>query len=218
MEPLPAAESDVARFFAAAAGNATHAASTRVIASVVIRMTVLLGFSTPQTSRTALCILRALVTLHHRYELACFGGPSSRRSMTSHRFGQWPRAGRSSSPAQRMRFGANVSSFPDATCVVDAKTKPRWHGWASRDHLANRSRLLPTWATFIEWPNLAIARFGWEEVGPRQRVGRGRRPRRKFGRDISAAPLPRTAFGSRPSPFRGRLPDNMACWSETQPL
>src|SRR5258706_9160353 len=36
----------------------------------------------------------------------------------------------------------------------------------------NRSRLLPTSVTFFSGRTLAIARFGWGEVGPRQRDGR----------------------------------------------
>ncbi len=37
----------------------------------------------------------------------------------------------------------------------------------------NRSRLLPTSVTFWSGRTLAIARFGWGEVGPRKRAGRG---------------------------------------------
>src|SRR6266852_1025973 len=37
----------------------------------------------------------------------------------------------------------------------------------------NRSRLLPTSVTLLSGRTLAIARFGWGEVGPRQRAGRG---------------------------------------------
>src|SRR6266566_9947927 len=37
----------------------------------------------------------------------------------------------------------------------------------------DRSRLLPTSAALLSGRTLAIARFGWGEVGPRQRSGRG---------------------------------------------
>lgn len=50
VEPLPAAGSDAVRFFAAAAGNARHPASIMGITSVIVRMIILPGFSTHESS------------------------------------------------------------------------------------------------------------------------------------------------------------------------
>src|SRR5258707_13604647 len=61
------------------------------------------------------------------------------------------------------------------------------------DHLPNRSRLLPTSVTLLSGRTLAIARFGWGEVGPRQRAGRGWQ---RFNMCCAAVTPPRTAFGS----------------------
>src|SRR5262249_19293088 len=76
----------------------------------------------------------------------------------------------------------------------------------------NRSRLLPTSVTLLRGRTLAIARFGWGEVGPHQRAGRGRQrfsplptlPRLR-GRAREGGTPPRTAFGDPTPPLQGRV-------------
>src|SRR5258708_37785438 len=54
----------------------------------------------------------------------------------------------------------------------------------------NRSRLLPTSVILLSGRTLAKARFGWGEVGPRQRAGWGGRPCRKILPGWLGAPPP----------------------------
>src|SRR5262249_16401656 len=84
----------------------------------------------------------------------------------------------------------------------------------------NRSRLLPTSVTLLSGRTLAIARFGWREVGPRQRAGRGgwrlhiygvscplpTLPRMRGGVGAGEGdPPPRIAFGNPTLPLQGRV-------------
>src|SRR6266849_3174648 len=82
---------------------------------------------------------------------------------------------------------------------ADAASRQRRALWTTSP---NRSRLLPTSVTLLSGRTLAIARFGWGEVGPRKRAGRGWQ--RFSARGVAVTP-PRTAFGSPTLPLQGRV-------------
>src|SRR5215831_12094415 len=73
-----------------------------------------------------------------------------------------------------MRFPSCV--WPCPACAYLAywrQTKLQGRKARALLHLPHRSRLLPTSVTLLSGRTLATARFGWGEVGPRQRAGRG---------------------------------------------
>src|SRR5258707_14555377 len=81
------------------------------------------------------------------------------------------------------------------------------HAGAPATTSPNRSRLLPTSVTILSGRTLAIARFGWGEVGPRQRAGRGGQRFSTYGVAVmrcAAGTPPRAAFGSPTLPLHGR--------------